>query len=80
LRAPIAAMDSFYRDHLLVHDVGGDKTYRQFLLCSHDELTLARLTDFSVSLQTAQGLPNLTPLIDVLQAMQHIANHRPIQS
>jgi glycosyltransferase involved in cell wall biosynthesis len=80
LRAPIAAMDSFYRDHLLVHDVGGDKTYRQFLLCSHDELTLARLTDFSVSLQTAQGLPNMTPLIDVLQAMQHIANHRPIQS
>ena len=77
LRAPIAAMDNFYRDHLLENDVGDDETYRQFLLCSRGDSVLAKLADFTASLKRATPSPDSLPLIDLLQAMQHIARHRP---
>jgi len=76
LRAPIAAMDSFYRDHLLVNDAGDDETYRQFIFCSRDDRVLAKLADFSTSLKCAAPPLDTMPLIDLLQAMQHIAQHR----
>jgi glycosyltransferase involved in cell wall biosynthesis len=80
LRAPIAAMDSFYRDHMLANDVGDDETYRQFLLCSRDAAVFSTLADFSASLKRAKALPDTVPLVDLLQAMQHIARHRPATS
>jgi glycosyltransferase involved in cell wall biosynthesis len=76
LRAPIAAMDGFYRDHLLANDVGEDETYRQFLFCSREDKVFSTLADFAASLKPAGAPPNTVPLIDLLQAMQHIAKHR----
>jgi glycosyltransferase involved in cell wall biosynthesis len=80
LRAPVAAMDSFYRDHMLVNDVGEDETYRQFLFCSRDAAVFSKLADFSASLKRAEVPPDTVPLVDLLQAMQHIAKHRPANS
>jgi glycosyltransferase involved in cell wall biosynthesis len=80
LRAPIAAMDNFYRDHMLANDVGEDETYRQFLFCSRDPVVFSRLADFSASLKRAEAPPDSAPLVDLLQAMQHIATHRPANS
>ncbi len=76
LRVPIAAMDNFYRDHMLVNDVGDDETYRQFLFCSCDDNAFSKLADFSASLKSAGAPPDTVALIDLLQAMQHIAKHR----
>jgi hypothetical protein len=76
LRAPIAAMDNFYRDHMLTNDSGEDETYRQFLFCSREDNTFSTLADFAASLKPAGVPPNTVPLIDLLQAMQHIAKHR----
>jgi glycosyltransferase involved in cell wall biosynthesis len=75
LRARIAAMDIFYRDELLLHDVGSAETYRQFLLCSRDDAVISTLAEFSASLTAAIAPADMEPLIDVLQAMQHIARH-----
>ncbi len=80
LRAPIAAMDNFYRDHMLANDVGDDETYRQFLFCSRDDAVFLKLADFASSLKRAADAPDTVPLVDLLQAMQHIAKHRPISS
>jgi glycosyltransferase involved in cell wall biosynthesis len=79
LRAPSASMDGFYRDHLLLRDVGGvngvgdGETYRQFLFFSSDRSVMSRLADFPTSLAAAGPLPNIEPMIDILQAMQRIA-------
>jgi Methyltransferase domain len=80
LRAPIAAMDNFYRDHMLTNDSGEDETYRQFLFCSREQSVFAKLTDFAASLKPASAPPSIAPLIDLLQAMQHIAKHRQSNS
>jgi glycosyltransferase involved in cell wall biosynthesis len=80
LRAPIAAMDNFYRDHMLANDIGDDETYRQFLFCSRDLHAFSKLADFSASLKRAEASLDTVPLIDLLQAMQHIAKHRPLNS
>ena len=80
LRVPISAMDSFYRDHLLANDVGDDETYRQFLFCSRAPAVFSKLADFSASLKSAKAPPDTGPLVDVLQAMQHMATHRPAKS
>ena len=66
-------MDAFYRDHLLAGDVGSDESYRQFLFFSTDQSVLARLADFPASLAAASPLPNIEPMINVLQAMQQLA-------
>ncbi len=80
LRAPIAAMDNFYHDHILANDVGDDETYRQFLFCSREESVFSKLADFSTSLKRAEAPPDMAPLIDLLKAMQHIAKYRPANS
>jgi glycosyltransferase involved in cell wall biosynthesis len=77
LRGPIAAMDNFYRDHMLANDVSDDETYRQFLFCSRDTAVFSKLADFSASLKRAEAPLDTVPLIDLLLAMQHIAQHRP---
>lgn len=80
LRAPIAAMDIFYRDELLLQDVGDAETYRQFLLCSRDDEVISTLAKFSAGLRPSTAHANISPLIDLLQAMQHIAKHPLIDS
>jgi glycosyltransferase involved in cell wall biosynthesis len=75
LRAPIAAVDIFYRDELLLQDVGDAETYRQFLLCSRDDAVISSLAEFSAGLTPSTVPADMEPLIDVLQAMQHIARH-----
>jgi glycosyltransferase involved in cell wall biosynthesis len=79
LRAPSASIDGFYRDQLLLRDVGGvndvgdDETYRQFLLFSSDKLVMAKLAEFPAMLKSSGSLPNIEPMIDVLQGMQQLA-------
>ena len=72
LRAPSASMDGYYRDHLLLHDVGDDETYRQFLFFSSDKSVIATLADFPASLKAEGSRPDLAPIIDLLQAMQQL--------
>ena len=77
LRAPVAAMDSYYRDHLLLADAGENETYRQFLLCTRDAAVRAQLAEFAASLAANSGdmqpPVGIESLIDVLRAMQQIA-------
>ena len=77
LRAPVAAMDSNYRDNLLLADAGENETYRQFLLCTRDAAVRAQLAEFAVSLAANSGdmqsLVGIESFIDVLRAMQQIA-------
>ena len=85
LRVPVAAMDNFYRDHMLASDVGDDETYRQFLFCSHDASAFSKLAEFVARLKCGEALPGANPavdlpLIDVLQAMQHMAKHRSVNN
>ena len=77
LRAPVAAMDSYYRDHLLLADAGENETYRQFLLCTRDAAVRAQFAEFAASLAANSGdmqpPVGIESLIDVLSAMQQIA-------
>ncbi len=77
LRAPVAAMDSYYRDHLLLADVSENATYRQFLLCTRDAAVRQQLADFPASLvansSDRQPPVDLESLMEVLHAMQQIA-------
>jgi hypothetical protein len=77
LRAPVAAMDSYYWDHLLLADAGENETYRQFLLGTRDAAVRAQLAEFAASLAANSGdmqpPVGIESLIDVLRAMQQIA-------
>ena len=78
LRSPVAALDRYYQDHLLEADVTTEDAYRQFLLSSRDDTVIAEFAAFHADLVTGGTLPDLTPLFEVLRAIQNIPRPRRV--
>jgi Glycosyl transferase family 2/Methyltransferase domain len=78
LRSGVTAINRFYRDHVFANDFGAAHHYREFLLCTKDASVAAELNMFCAGLKSAKRSVDLTPLRDVLNAIQYAGKNRAV--
>lgn len=78
LRSVVAAINRFYREQVFANDFGAAHHYRQFLLCTRDAGAKEELDALCAELTSAKQSVDLTPLQDVLLAIQHAGKNRAL--
>jgi glycosyltransferase involved in cell wall biosynthesis len=78
LRSAATAVNRFYRDHVFANDFGAAHHYREFLLCTKDAGVATELEMFCADLKSKKRSVDLTPLQDVLNAIQYAGKNRAV--